>query len=151
MNKITLNKINKLTGYNIGFIHTNKGRFSKHYGLVYYNKKPFRHKWTEDGIKYPFCLKCGASDKTGYWCKVPTNKFIEHDFQKVKLKSDWATVELCLCLKCGLLKCYEYTYYARNSFGNIIVCSQLCVDCIGKKPRSCVISNDDFLVKDIIL
>lgn len=137
---------------------TNRGYFSAYRGLYLTEESIYNHKWKENNIEYPFCIKCGTLRKDSFVhsCIASTESYytvprLRHNFKKICVKSVYEfPVTITLCTKCGLLPEKEWIYYRiDNSTGKPQICKK--ARNAKRKRIPCCLTDDEFIVKDLIL
>ena len=166
-------KINDFLGlFTSYYIENISARLIKDRGLIFSNRELFSHKWSENNLKYDFCLKCGCPKHTQYYsdgCPVSikafnTYPFIKHKYKTTKIELEKNTffylgyfkkhkpkeMEITSCIKCGLIPEREKIFYRldKNKKNAYIVNTP-----VGSKKRyiHCNLTDEEFDVRDIII
>lgn len=138
--------------------YSEKGVFIANHGLYPSGLKEYNHKWKENNIIYPFCVKCGYVERESLRprCKISDKIYNRlyrprHNWTKIRfpgyLNKD--PIDLVICAKCGLMPHREWIYYRLDKDSKKAYLSVKASN-VKKKRIPCCMTDDEWIVKDII-
>jgi len=150
------------------------GYLVKNRGLFFDGREQHSHKWTENGKKFDFCLKCGIHKSIeqyySHGCPVSAKQynsfpFPKHTYEEVEIKSTsrplWvqgkgfqrqptSLYRFKVCRKCGIIESREKIFYKIDKeTGNAYEVNSP----VGAKKHHihCSLTDDEYNVRDIII